>query len=115
MASVYTFSDLKNFFAEKNYKLLIVGDAEPVVHKEENGELKAISRPGGVSVALEPIAKAANGTFIARGRTDEDRKVVNGNGKITIKPDDANDYTLKRLFVASEETDPYYNGFANQT
>lgn len=115
MPSVFTFSDLKNFLAERNYKTIIVGDAEPVVHKEENGQIIAQMRPGGVSVALEPIARASNGIFLARGRTETDRKVVNGSGKIKIDTPDSNWYILKRLFVPDEEADPYYNGYANQT
>lgn len=115
MPSSFTFSDLKNFFAEKNYKTIIAADAETVVHTEEHGEIVAKTRPGGVSVALEPIAKASGATFIARGRTEADKKVTNGTGKVKIDTDDGNSYTLKRVFIPEEEADPYYNGFSNQT
>lgn len=115
MPSVFTFSDLKIFFAERNYKTIIVGDAEPVVHRESQGEIFPEIRPGGVSIALEPIARASGGIFIARGRTEADKKVVNSAGKVKIDTPDGNSYILKRLFVPEDESDPYYNGYANQT
>ncbi len=114
MPTIYSFSELKNFFAERNLKTIIAADAETIMHKTVDGAIVPQARPGGVSVALEPIAKASHATFIARGRTEEDKKVVNGSGKVQIK-DDGNEYTLKRLFIPEEETNPYYNGFANQT
>lgn len=114
MAYIFTYSDLINYFKEKKFKTIIAADAEPIVHVEENGVLVAQTSPGGVSVALEPIAKAAGAIYIGRAKNDLEKKAVNAQNKINIQTE-IGTYTLKRLFVPEDEADAYYNGFSNQT
>ncbi len=108
-----TFFDLKDYFSENNMQLILAADAEPFVHKTLKGKAIQQVPAGGVSVALEPVAKAAHGIFIARGRTEEDKLATDANGNIIIPGIDS--YTLHPLFFSEEEVDSYYFGFANQT
>lgn len=108
------YSDLKDFFSNQGFKLLMAADAEPIVHERKNKELVMKIPAGGVSIALEPIIRASGGTYIARGRTIADKEVLDKSGKLII--DRAGEsYSLKRIFISEEDLDNYYNGFANQT
>ena len=105
------YEDLKTFFARQARELIIVADAAPRVGERRRGKFIERIPAGGVAVSLDPIAKAGNAIYIARGRNEEER---NGNGTVTIK-DPNGSYRLRRLFLTPAEFDNYYNGFANQT
>lgn len=109
-----TFADLKEFFATQDFNMIITADAETRVHSKVDDKIIAKTAAGGVSVALEPIAKASHAVFVGRGKTPEDKQVVDISNKLKIKVNE-DEYTLKRVFLSEEETDKYYNGFANQT
>ena len=96
--------------------MVLAADAEPRIHQRKNSdsEITTLIPAGGVSIALDPIAQISQGTFVARGKTKEDREVVNGSGKIKINGEFGS-YALKRVFISEKEQDDYYNGFANQT
>lgn len=109
-----SFEDLKQYFSQQKYTFILAADAEPVIHKLKNDKIIEEVPSGGVAIALEPIARAANATFIARGKTEEDRKVLDRNQKVVIRRGE-DFYTLKRLFVNEQDLDNYYYGFSNQT
>ncbi|MEK7559491.1 MAG: trehalose-6-phosphate synthase [Patescibacteria group bacterium] len=109
-----TNQDLKDFFKRRDFKLIMAADAEPRIHQRKNEKMTTIVPAGGVSIALDPIAQISQGVFVARGKTKEDREVVNGSGKIKISGD-LGTYALKRVFINEKEQDDYYNGFSNQT
>ncbi len=106
--------DLQDFFQRKKIHMVLAADAEPRIHRRINSGMTTITPAGGVSVALDPIAQISQGIFVARGKTKEDRDVVNGSGKIKIIGDFGS-YSLKRVFINEKEQDDYYNGFSNQT
>lgn len=109
-----TFEDLKKSFQDSGYKLIIVADGETRSH-EKTKEGTVLKTPaGGVSVSFDAVCRATNATYIARGKTDGDREVVDERGKVEITTPDG-DYTLKRLFFSEQEIDEYYFGFSNQT
>lgn len=107
-----TYFDLKDFFLRKKYNLIILADAEPFVHERQNNELVVKIPAGGVSVALEPVARASSALFIARGKTKEDKENADENGLVHVNHRDP--YTLKRIFLSEEELSSYYYGFSNQ-
>jgi len=109
-----TYADLQTFLSERDYRLIIAADAEPVVHKKQRDTTITKTPAGGVAVALEPIAKAAHAVFVARGKTAEDKEVADKQGKIAITNGMAS-YTLKRVFLSEQEMYEYYYGFSNQT
>ncbi len=109
-----TFDDLKNFLATRDYKIIIAADAEPIVHSKAKNQVITKISAGGAAVALEPIAKASQALFICRGRTEEDRAVLDPNSKIGINVPNGS-YEIKRLFFTHEQLYDYYLGFSNQT
>jgi trehalose 6-phosphate synthase len=63
--------------------------------------------------ALEPIVRACSGTWIAHGSGSADREVVDRNDHIRVPPDDPS-YTLRRVWLTSEEEQGFYYGFSNE-
>jgi trehalose 6-phosphate synthase len=111
---MYSYYDLKEFFKRQDIRLIMVADAETRVHERKNDKLTVKIPAGGVSVAMDPIMKAAGGVYIGRGKTEADREVLDRNSKMQVEADDG-EYTLKRVFSPKEEEDAYYFGFSNQT
>ncbi len=108
-----TFYDLREYFAQQDFKVILAGDAEPRVHRYKDGRVSLEVPSGGVGVTLDAIAKAANATYIARGKDEDEKRVLDTYNKVVIKDPDGS-YTLKRLFFTKEEMDLYYYGFSNQ-
>ncbi len=110
-----TYQDLKEFFDRQEFdRIITVADAETRVHVPHQDKITAHIPAGGVAIALDPIARATKGIYIARGKTPEDKLVVDKANKILIN-DSENSYTLKRVFLPPDRFDQYYNGFSNQT
>jgi len=105
-----TFQDLKNYFESQKIRTIMAADAETIVLKREDGKVVTQLPSGGVSIALDPIAKASSATYIGRAKTAEERDF----SKTTVE-DEKGKYTLKRLFFEPKDFDGYYNGFSNQT
>lgn len=109
-----TFIDLKDFFQNEKLRMIIAADAETQILTKKKDDILVKVPAGGVAVALEPIAKASNAIYIARGKTKEEEEILKGKNKTEIEDPDGK-YTLKRLFFNDEDFNSYYNGFANQT
>jgi trehalose 6-phosphate synthase len=110
------FNDLKAFFAEQELdRVIIAADAETITHRSQNGDgiIEGMSA-GGVSTALDPVAKASASIYIARAKTSEDLKVADKRGNFAVDSLQGN-YSLKRLQVDGKDLDDYYYGFSNQT
>lgn len=108
-----TFQNLEEFFLDKEYKVIIAADAEPFVHKlDKNNDMVVEIPAGGVAVAFDPLARASKATYVGRGKTKEDKEVLDKTGKVK-SPDGT--YQLKRLFFSPNDTYDYYFGFSNQT
>ncbi len=110
-----TKEELKKVISEElgNYKLIIVSNREPYIHKFEGGKIKIYRPSGGAVTALDPVARACGGTWIAHGSGSADRKVVDKNDKIRVPEEDPS-YTLRRLWLSKEEEKGYYYGFSNE-
>lgn len=105
---------LRNFFANQKYRLVIASDAETRVHKVKNGKIQEIVPAGGVAIALDPIARAAGATYIGRGKTPEEKQVLDAKGKIRLTGT-LGEYDLRRIFISEPDFNDYYYGFSNQT
>jgi|SRR5579885_878889 len=109
-----TLNDLKTFFAAQDTKLIIVADGEPrVTLKKKDGVISEIPA-GGVAVALDPIARATNATYIARAKNEEEKLVLDKHNKMLVG-EDGYQYQLRRLFFNEKDMEDYYYGFSNQT
>ena len=109
-----TFSDLKHFFKEQNFNLLILADGEPFVSRVTKGGVVTSMPAGGVAVGLDPIARATNAVYIGRAKDESERAALDKDGKMLIGDADGN-YHLRRLFFTEQEVGEYYLGFSNQT
>lgn len=109
-----SYIDLKRFFEEQDFKLVIAADAETRKSQKQNGEMALTIPAGGVGLSFDPIAKAAGATYIARGKGEDDKKAVDRHDKLVVRDADGA-YTLKRLFLSEAEMADYYYGFSNQT
>lgn len=93
--------------------LFVVSNREPYMHLREGKEIKAIVPAGGLVTALDPILKAAGGTWIAHGSGDADFEVTDAHNRIKVPPEEPA-YTLRRVALSKEEEDGYYYGFSNE-
>jgi trehalose 6-phosphate synthase len=109
-----SFYDLRDFFSQQGYKVIIAADGETRMHVRKDDQLIMQNVHGGVATALDTLAQASKATYIGRARTEEDREGVDKKGKVVIKGAEE-DYTLKRIFLTEKEIDDYYFGFSNQT
>lgn len=109
---MFTYYDLKSFFEGHNFKVVIAADGETRTLEEKNGQVIEKIPAGGVSVAFDPIAKASGAVYIARGKSEIEKKM--GGTRVVVDGQNGK-YTLKRVFFSQEDTDSYYYGFANQT
>ncbi len=111
---MFDYQDLKDYIEDQNSKLIIAADAETITHRTSKKGIATAVFAGGVSAAFDPIARAGSAMYIARGKTEEDRKTVDKNGNYRVETSEGS-YTLKRLFIEEEEFKNYYLGFSNQT
>ncbi len=109
-----TFSDLKHFFKDQGYKVIMVADGEPVVSVVGKDGVVSVAPAGGGSVALDPIARAAEAVYITRAKNQEEQLALDKNNLMMVG-DAGGNYVLKRLFFNDQDIASYYNGFSNQT
>jgi len=67
----------------------------------------------GLVTALEPVLLACNGTWIAHGSGSADRQAVDAHDRLRVPPERPS-YTLRRIWLSSQEEQGYYYGFANE-
>ena len=96
-----------------NSPLFVVSNREPYLHVRHGKNIEVEIPASGLVTALEPILRACNGTWIAHGSADGDREMVDANDQLRVPPDDPH-YTLRRVWLSTEEEEGYYYGFANE-
>lgn len=107
-----TYYDLFDFFKNQNLRMIIAADGETRTSEKKGEKIIEKVPAGGVSIGLDPIARASRATYIARSRKPLEKSIT--HGRVNVTHPDGN-YTLQRLFLTPEEMDAYYYGFANQT
>jgi trehalose 6-phosphate synthase len=94
-------------------EIFIVSNREPYIHNATpSGPVVQVPASGMVT-ALEPIMRACSGTWVAHGSGTADRQVVDSHDRVRVPPEDPN-YTLRRVWLSSEEEQGFYYGFANE-
>ncbi|MBL0349469.1 MAG: trehalose-6-phosphate synthase [Elusimicrobia bacterium] len=93
--------------------LIVVSNREPYMHSREGRNVKWIVPAGGLVTALDPVMRAAGGTWVAHGAGDADWETVDESNRLRVPPDDPF-YTLRRVAITKEEENGYYYGFANE-
>ncbi|MDD5209550.1 MAG: trehalose-6-phosphate synthase [Elusimicrobiales bacterium] len=93
--------------------LFVVSNREPYMHIKEGKDIKTIVPAGGLVTALDPIMRAAGGTWVAHGSGEADFEVTDADNRIKVPPEEPA-YTLRRIPLSKEEEDGYYYGFSNE-
>ena len=116
-ASLWTAERLRVSVRNKlqNKPLFVVSNREPYMHvlNDKDKSVGVIVPASGVVTALEPVLIACNGTWIAHGSGNADREVVDAHDRLRVPPDHPA-YTLRRVWLSTEEEKGYYAGFSNE-
>ena len=93
--------------------LFVVSNREPYRHVRQDKKVRVTVPPSGLVTAIEPILRACQGTWVTHGSGNADAETVDSHDRLQVPPDDPR-YTLRRVWLTSEEEDGYYNGFSNE-
>ena len=94
--------------------LIVVSNREPYIHNFGPDGNPMVQVPAsGMVTALEPIVRACSGIWVAHGSGTADRQVVDRHDHVEVPPDDPS-YTLRRVWLSTEEEDGYYYGYSNE-
>ncbi len=112
---MWTSQDLQRLVKEKmgDYVFMVISNRQPYVHTYKGTKIIYQRGPGGIITAVEPVMQACNGTWVAYGSGNADRRVSDSNGKIKVPPEKPT-YTLKRVWLNKEEEKGYYYGYSNE-
>ena len=115
MSSPWTAERLKEFIRDTalDRKIVVVSNREPYIHTKDGKKISYYTPASGMVTALEPVIRAAGGTWIAHGSGSGDQFVVDSKNRIQVPPDNPK-YTLKRVWLTAEEEAHYYDGFCNE-
>jgi trehalose-6-phosphate synthase len=94
-------------------RIFVLSNREPYMHVLQGRETVCVVPPSGLVTALEPVLRACDGVWVAHGSGSEDAQAVDGFDRLRVPPDDPR-YTLRRVWLSSEEESGYYDGFANE-
>jgi trehalose-6-phosphate synthase len=94
-------------------QLFVVSNREPYMHVRKGADIECVVPPSGLVTALEPVLHACDGTWIAHGSGSEDANFVDAHDRLRVPPDEPR-YTLRRVWLSTEEEQGYYEGFANE-
>jgi alpha,alpha-trehalose-phosphate synthase [UDP-forming] len=94
-------------------RMFVVSNREPYMHVRRGGETVCEVPPSGLVTAIEPVLRACDGVWVAHGSGSEDPMVVDDFDRLRVPPEDPR-YTLRRVWLSSEEESGYYDGFANE-
>jgi trehalose 6-phosphate synthase len=93
-------------------KFVVVSNREPYIHVLKEGKIEVMRPASGLVTALDPMLRACQGTWIAHGSGNADRKVVDDKNCVAVPPDNPR-YKLRRIWLSKPEEDGYYYGFSN--
>jgi alpha,alpha-trehalose-phosphate synthase [UDP-forming] len=94
-------------------RIFVLSNREPYMHVLQGRETVCVVPPSGLVTALEPVLRACDGVWVAHGSGSEDAQNVDEHDRLRVPPGDPR-YTLRRVWLSSEEEAGYYDGFANE-
>ena len=94
-------------------KFVLVSNREPYVHFYSGDKVEFFRYASGLTIALDSIAQATKGLWVAHGSGDADFEVTDSKNCVSVPPDDPS-YTLKRINLTKSQENGYYYGFSNQ-
>jgi trehalose 6-phosphate synthase len=93
-------------------KLVVVSNREPYSHVRTGHRVSVLRNAGGLTVALDAVAQALGGVWVAHGSGNADRESADEHGRVACPPGQPR-YTLRRLWLTEEDHAQYYSGFSN--
>src|SRR4030065_2425011 len=94
-------------------KLVLASNREPYVHFYGDDGVQHFRYASGLTIALDSVAQATGGIWVAHGAGQADREVADAEGRVAVPPESPN-YTLKRIFLNKSQENGNYYGFFNQ-
>lgn len=100
--------------ALRDRQIIVVSNRQPYSHERSaDGCVVMRTAASGLLTALEPIVRAASGVWIGHGSGSADRLTTDPNDHIRIGTGRSS-YTLRRVWLTTEEETGYYYGFSNE-
>lgn len=95
-------------------RVVVLANREPYIHQyNEDRTIRVMHPASGLVTAIEPVMEACSGVWIAHGSGTADRVTADTQGHVMVPPD-VESYTLRRVWLTSEEEKGYYYGFSNE-
>ncbi|MGB9408095.1 MAG: trehalose-6-phosphate synthase [Terracidiphilus sp.] len=94
-------------------RIFVLSNREPYIHVRQGRETVCVVPPSGLVTAIEPVLRACDGVWVAHGSGSEDALNVDEFDRLRVPPGDPR-YSLRRVWLSSEEEAGYYDGFANE-
>jgi len=94
-------------------RIFVLSNREPYMHVLQGRETVCVVPPSGLVTAIEPVLRACDGIWVAHGSGTEDALNVDDFDRLRVPPGDPR-YTLRRVWLSSDEEAGYYDGFANE-
>jgi trehalose 6-phosphate synthase len=112
---MWTKEDLQQLVKREigDYRLVVVSNRQPYVHKLVDGRVKLVVPAGGLINAIDPLMQACGGTWVAHGSGTGDPLVVEEGNRVMVPPGDPK-YTMRLVWLTEEEEQGYYYGFSNE-
>src|SRR5215470_10024147 len=93
-------------------QLVVISNREPYSHQRDGRTIRWVRNAGGLTVALDSVAQAMGGLWVAHGSGNADKAVTDAMGRVPCPPDHPS-YTLRRVWLSREDYDLYYSGLSN--
>jgi len=93
-------------------QIVIASRREPYQHVHGPAGIEVIRSPGGLASALDSVAQATGGLWVAQASGDADREGADPEGRVAVPPGQPR-YTLQRVWIEPEEVAQEHNRFAN--
>ncbi len=94
-------------------RIFVLSNREPYMHVLQGRETVCVVPPSGLVTAIEPVLRACDGVWVAHGSGSQDALEADEFDRLRVPPEDPR-YTLRRVWLSSEEEAGYYDGFANE-
>ena len=112
--TIWTEERLKQFVnLQVGGPIFVVSNREPVSHVTKDGKIVLQTPASGLVTAMEPVLRACGGVWVAHGSGSADRETADERGRLGVPVDDPR-YTLRRVWLTTEEEYGYYYSFSNE-